>query len=671
MQSRLFSLITLLAFTSVCGVARAGAEDYFELTPEQLLNARVLSVSKKPEKLSEAPAAVYVITPEDISRSGMTSIPDLLRMVPGVTVARQSADSWAISIRGFNNTTANKLLVMIDGRTVYNPFFAGTFWEVQDMPLSDILRIEVIRGPGGTMWGSNAVNGVINIITKTARDTQGNRVNLIAGNYERGMVSARHGGKISDNIYYRVYAKAEDHDDFEKLDASPRPAHDEWQNYRTGFRLDSGDANSADYVTFHGDAYRVNAENYNTSYSFVAPFSTVSGETVKNTGFNLMQMWRHNYDSGASHRLQYYIDYTDRQQILFKDRRLTFDIDGTYNFQRHGRHEFSLGGNFRHMGDHIGGSNELDFDPGHLQSSLLGLYAQDKIMLMPEEWFLTLGAKMEHNDYTGWEFQPNARLEWLIDERQSSWAAVSRAVRMPSRIERDMNIANLIVGPGVLDPALPAEVTLAHNKDFDAEDLIAYEMGYRNQITPNLALDTAIFANDYKHLQSAVLDTPFLVPAGADPAHMVFPVRYTNDMSGEVYGLEIAASWKVRDDWKLSAGYTYLQMYLHAPLLNGNTQEQGEGRSPENQFNLRSFWTINDNWTFDTMLFYVDELENFDIDSYVRVDANLGWKIKQGLQFNLVGQNLLEDEHREFGAATNVNAMQVPRSVFGKLTWDF
>lgn len=664
----------LLPESPALAAASNSIPDYFSLSPEQLLGADIVSASRREEKVAEVPAAVYVITQEDIQRSGMTTIPDLLRMVPGVNVARQNANTWAISIRGFNQALSNKILVMVDGRTVYNPLFAGTFWEVQDMPLADIERIEVIRGPGGALWGANAVNGVVNVITKNAAETQGKMVVGGAGNYEKIFGTARYGGSAGNDTWYRVYAKAFDRGAFHAAEASggdDDKANDSWHGYHAGFRADWNGHGGPDTVSVHGDAYRVDADALNTSYFLTPPFSAVAPERIRLIGENIVGVWTHKFESGASLRLQSFLDYTSREQVLYQDHRTIFDTEALYTFQPLGRHEWIVGGNYRLTSDDIGGSTEITFDPDSLTQNLFGVFAQDKITLAPDHWYLTLGAKLEHNDYTGFEIQPDARLEWLPDPSQTVWASVSRAVRTPSRIERNLDIANLIVGPGVLFPGFPTEIQLAHNDDFDSEDLIAYELGYRKQVTPDFSVDGSIFANDYRNLANSSLLTPFFVPAGSDPAHFVIPLQETNGMSGEIYGAELAASWKINDRWKLTAGYSHLEMFLHSPLIFAFTQESAEGRSPQNQFSLRSYWDINDRWTLDTMAYWVDQLPTDDVPSYLRVDVNLGWKFNKHLRFNLVGQNLFAPPHREFGSATNPNVSEIPTSIFGKFTWEF
>lgn len=644
-------------------------DDYFDLSLSQLLSAQVVSVSKTLETVAETPAAVYVITQEDIARSGMTSIPELLRMAPGVNVAQADSNTWAISIRGFNNTSANKLLVMMDGRTIYNPLFAGTYWEAQDVVLEDIERIEIIRGPGGTLWGANAVNGVINIITKNAKDTAGTLLKGGVGTYEKGFAMARYGGSSGDDFHYRAHLKTSHRDNFKNVAGGE--ANDSWASYHGGFRTD-WDKDNQNKVTFQGGAYHVDSDAMVSSFALVAPFTTVTPETIESKGANILGRWKHDYADASSFSAQAYVDYTERNQTLIGDRRFIYDLEGQYNLRPLGRHEIITGAHYRLVSDELTGSPIVTFNPGSVTHNLFGAFVQDKITLDPGRWSLTLGSKFEHNDYTGFEFQPNARLLCTPGGDQTVWAAVSRAVRTPSRVERDLDITNVVVAPGGIFGPDPTRLVLAANKGFKSEEVIAYELGYRKQLTPLLSLDTAAFMNDYKHLAST--DAGAFVAGinnGVDPIHNLLPLTYANDMTAEVYGIEMASIFKPRKDWKLSVNYTFLQMFLHAPPVFGTSQDGPEHRSPNHQAGLRSYWDVNDQWSLDTSLYYVSKLSDFEVPAYVRLDANLGWKINKDVLFNLVGQNLLDGAHREFSSPTGINAAQAPRGVFGKFTWQF
>lgn len=641
---------TILAVLSVLPVYSLSAQelDYFSLQPDELLNAEVISASRKSEKVADVPSAVYVITQEDIQRSGVTTIPEALRLAPGVSVAQVDSNSWAVSIRGFNSVLANKILVLMDGRTVYNPLFAGTYWELRDYMLEDIERIEVVRGPGGAIWGANAVNGVINIITKKSKDTQGNLITALYGNQEQGTVSARHGGEFGPENYYRAYAKYFNRDSF-KATAGGNSV-DDWQGGRSGFRMDWGDR-----FTLQGDIYRVLTEQLNATPTLTAPFSLIEEETMASQGANLLGRWKDERGAGSLVTIQAYLDYTERDQILLKDQRNIFDIEAQYDFAQQGRHEIIMGSSYRYTRDDLESPPVVTFSPAQRGDNLFSFFAQDKIMLVPDQWFLTLGSKFEHNDYTGFEIQPNARLQFHPDSSQMIWAAVSRAVRTPSRLEHDLNQTL-----GIFPPA--TEIILFGNENFDSEKLIAYEAGYRKQITSDWSIDIAAFFNDYDDLGTI----GFLPPSAG-----LFPVETVNGMEGETYGFEIASSWNVTDNFKLTGSYSYLDMFLHVADNNGFNLETAEGLSPRHQANIRASWNITDDVSFDTSAYYVDRLKTNNVASYVRLDLNLGWKINDNVRFNITGQNLLDSSHREFSAPAALNAAEVERSIFGKLTWQF
>ncbi|WP_189420095.1 TonB-dependent receptor plug domain-containing protein [Cellvibrio zantedeschiae] len=629
------------------------SNNYFDLTLEQLLDTKVLSVSKKVETVAAAPAAVYVVTNEDILRAGVTSIPDALRMVPGVDVARSDSNSWAISIRGFNSTLTNKLLVLIDGRSIYNPVFGGVLWEAQNLVLADIDRIEVVRGPGGTLWGANAVNGVINIITKHTRDTKDNIVSALGGNEETNL-AVRHGGALDNDGAYRVYAKAF------RRDASHSPAggdaYDKWDGVRTGFRVDWSDK-----FTLQGDAYRTNTLQRKPNFSLTPPYAAVTNQEIVYEGVNLLGRWTEIRDNGAQFSVQSYIDWARRDEPLnFIDNRTTYDLEAQYNFAAMGAHELITGAGIRFMADDKTGNRNVSFSPKQLHSNLYNAFVQDKITLAPERWFLTLGSKFEHNDFSGFEVQPNVRLQWHPNQTQTLWASVSRAVRTPTPVEEDLT--------STLLTAANARAAFVPNDDFKSEKLTAYELGYRQQITPTLSADVATFYNDYDYLATTSVQPVQLINNGVDPLHILIPIKFTNDMTGKSRGAEAAFNWSVNSNLKIALNYTYLRLAVTA--LNSE-QESAELLYPKHQAGIKVFWNITGNWTLDGWAAHVDKLPGGNVDDYTRLDINLGGQLTKNLRFNLVGQNLLDKRHREFGAADDINAAEIERSIFGKLTWSF
>ncbi|MGV8837584.1 TonB-dependent receptor plug domain-containing protein [Cellvibrio sp.] len=638
------------------------AVDYFELTLEQLLEVKVHSASKKAEAVADAAAAVYVVTSEDIIRSGVTTIPDALRMVPGVQVARTDSNSWAISIRGFNNGLANKLLVLIDGRTIYNPVFGGALWEAHNLMLEDVERIEVVRGPGGTLWGANAVNGVINIITKHTRDTQGNLTSAIYGNEEKGALSTRQGGSFGSNGSYRVYANAF------KQDASRAPpaagsnkqqdTYDEWDGFRTGFRADWSDE-----FTLQGDAYRTDTEQQRPHFSLIAPYMPVKQQIIRYEGINLLGRWTDKHHDGSQLSIQTYIDWAKRDEPLnFIDDRITYDVDTQYNLAPLSAHDIIVGAGYRYLTDNEQGDNNTAFTPQQRHNSLYSAFVQDKITLAPETWFLTLGAKFEHNEFSGFEFQPNARLQWQPNQHQTLWASVSRAVRTPTPLEEDVT--------STLATAANVRAAFVPNDNFKSEKLMAYELGYRQQLAPTVSVDLAAFYNDYDSLSTTMADPENvrLVNNGIDPPHLFIPFIFTNNMRGTSEGIETAINWAVNPNLKIALNYSYLQLSLNAL---DPAQEEAEKLAPEHQAGLKIFWNINHSWTLDTTATYVDELPASKVGSYLRLDINLGTQLSKTLRFNITGQNLTDSSHREFNKADNINAGEIERSIFAKLTWQF
>ena len=663
-------LLSVGSLTSFFNAQAAESVDDFALSPEQLLDATVMSVSKAPQKLKDAPAAIYVLSNEDIVRSGATSIPDALRMVPGVQVAQINANSWAVSVRGFNSALENKLLVLMDGRTVYDPLFSGVHWDAQDTMLEDIERIEVIRGPGASLWGANAVNGVINIITKKAQDTQGNLVSLTAGNQERGTVEERYGGKIGkdgEDGYWRIYGK------YRRLNDDETPtgqdAHDGLGEGRAGFRADINGSTSRDTYTVQGDIYDNNSSDFRTTPLLVSPYALTRVENLSEKGANVLGRWNRAFSDDSHLMVQSYVDFNSQEQLIIKDRRTTFDLEAQYDLPSLGRHKITLGSGYRYSADNLEGSSTfVSFPSAYEGTQIFNGFVQDKITLVPKKWFLTLGSKLEHNDYTGFEVEPDARLQWHPDDNQMVWAAVSRAVRTPSRLEHDLTINEVTIPPSIAVP-IPSSLILHADPDFASEDLIAYELGYRRQITPALSADITAFYNDYSNLST----NSFLpLGLGFSPLHFIFPFQFTNDTSGETHGIEVTSDWRPMKTLKLSASYSLLEVDLHGPpSTKAIASQAADNQSPTHQFSFNARWDLPHDTSLDTALYYVDTLPGFDVKTYWRLDARYSWRIMEGLQFSVVGQNLLEAEHREFSSPADANAGQIPRSVFGNLTWRY
>jgi len=631
-------------------------EELKRLSVEQLLDVDVTSVSKYPEKLSEAAAAVAVLTQDDIASSGATSIPDALRLVPGLDVARADAHTWAISSRGFNDIFANKLLVMIDGRTVYTPLFSGVFWEIQDTMLEDIDRIEVVRGPGATLWGANAVNGVIDIITKSARETQGLLLSTGGGTEDRGFAALRYGMKINDDAFVRVYAKYFDRD--ESVLGNGDDAHDEWNMYRGGFRLD-WDPTPQNSFTLQGDIYSGDQDETYLVPTVAPPFSKTIESTDEVSGGNLLGRWTHNFAPDSVLTFQTYYDRTVRDSPIFGEDRDTGDIDLQHRFALGEIQEIIWGIGFRVTHADIKNSLNVSFIPSDRTLSLYSAFVQDEITIIPDLVRLAIGSKFEHNDFTGFEVQPSARALWTPGHSQTVWASISRAVRTPSEAESDVRL-----NPAPPVPLPPGLLTIFGNPEMESEQLLAYEVGYRVQPITAVRLDLTAYYNDYEDLRTV---EP-LLPGPVSPS------RVSNKLSGDAYGTEISATAQVTKQWRLQSSYSYWQadLALDRGSHDRNTVSIDEGSSPHNQFFVRSILDVGWNVEFDSTLRYVDVLPFPKIPSYVTLDLRLAWSPLKNLEVSIVGQNLLEDHHPEF-APTFIGTQQseVERGVYGKVVWRF
>jgi iron complex outermembrane recepter protein len=631
-------------------------EELKKLSVEELVDIDVTSVSKYPEKLSEAAAAVSVLTQEDIQSSGVTNIPDALRLVPGLDVAQVDAHTWAISSRGFNDIFANKLLVMIDGRTVYTPLFSGVFWDIQDTLLQDIDRIEVVRGPGATLWGANAVNGVINIITKSARDTQGLFVSGGGGTEERGFTSVRYGVKVADDAYLRVYGKYFNRDD--SVLPNGTDAHDAWDMYQGGFRFDwepPGD----DSITFQGDIYTGNQDETYVVPTTMFPFSGTITSTDSVSGGNLLGRWTHNFAPDSQLTLQSYYDRTERSLPIFGEIRDTGDVDLQHRFSLGDRQQIIWGLGYRATHANITNSLNVSILPPDRTLSLYSAFVQDEITILPDRLRLAIGSKFEHNDFTGFEIQPSIRALWTPGHAQTIWGSISRAVRTPSEAESDLRLNS---APPV--PLPPGSITIFGNPNMESEKLLAYELGYRVQPIEQLNLDLTGFYNVYDDLRT-------VKPLLPGP---ITPSQIANGLFGETYGTEISATAQVTRNWRLQGSYSYLQAQLH--LKSGShdtsTERADEGSSPQNQFSVRSIADLGWNIQFDSTLRYVDALPAPHVPSYVTLDLRLAWSPRKNLEVSIVGQNLLDDRHPEFAPTViGTQKTEVQRGVYGMVVWHY
>lgn len=661
------TIVTVVSFTTSALASSLSSNTDLEylksLDIEALLATEITSVSKKPEKLADAAAAVFVITSEDLERTGARSIPEALRMVPGLQVSQVSATRWTISARGFTDTFSNKLLVLMDGRSVYTPLFGGVFWEIQDTVIEDIDRIEVIRGPGATLWGANAVNGVINIITKSTLETGDVLVSAGTGTNDKVMVTARVGDRFGEDSGYRLFVKGNSYSG--NVQSDGEDAHDAWESLRSGFRTDIGTSKSNSF-TLQGDVFKGEEE---LTYSFPGVLAVEDSEdSIEYKGANLLGRWEGKYNESNSFTLQSYYDYTTFDALVPSENRHTFDVDFQHQIQFFESQEIVWGLGYRVSKDDVESTGLTRFDPDSDTQHLYSGFIQDEIMLVDKVWWLTLGSKLEHNDYSGFEIQPNIRTRWKPVENQVVWGAVSRAVRAPSRADQDLNTTSR----GTVDSDGNRVVAkLLGNDNFDSEDLLAYEVGHRWSVAPNLSFDTAAFYNVYKELRSLDRGQPYVDIDSTSP-YLAVPLYIGNNMSGETWGVEFLASWQPIPTWKLAVGYSYIGVALEAESSVILSEQQfQEDDFLEHQVQLRSYYNITDSLAFDSEIYYVDDIEGRDIDSYLRLDLRLAWQVNEQFNLSLNGENLLDEQHAEFGDSNSVVGTEVPRLFYAKLTWRY
>jgi iron complex outermembrane receptor protein len=647
--------------------SQAKPTDLGEKSIEDLMNIEVTSASKKEQKMSRIASAMFVITQEDIRRSGATNIPDLLRMVPGLDVAQINGSIWEISSRGFNAQYADKLLVLIDGRTVYTPLFAGVYWDVQDVPLEDIDRIEVIRGPGATVWGANAVNGVINIITKSAKETHGGLVTAGGGTYEPGFGVAQYGGTSGQATSYRIFMKGFDYNSFPSL--SGQNGHDGWDLLHGGFRIDST-LSQNDSFTLQGDLYEGNAGEIAHFVELTPPFGGTLAVSTSVAGGNVLGRWNHTFSPHSDTTLQVYFDRTKRNNILEGEGVNTTDIDFQHHVGWGSRQDFVWGVGYRYSSYATNGSLTVSFVPASQGRQLFTSFLQDEITLKPDRLSLTIGAKLEHNDFSGIEFQPSARLAWNVTNNHMLWAGYSRARRTPSPSDRGLRIG-LAAFPG--RGGFPVLLTLLGSPNTVSENLDAFEAGYRAQLRANISLDLATFYNRYGDLTTLEPGTPF-VELNPPPPHLNVPLVFSNQMHGESHGLEMAVNWKVTNRWTLSPGYAFERIHLHTSPTSQDTTSVSvvEGNSPHVQAQLRSNFALPRGLEWNMSVYFVGRLPSQQVPSYTRLDTGITWRAYEHLAVSLVGQNLLKDHHLEANSSDQgERSGLIKRSVYAQLTWRF
>jgi iron complex outermembrane recepter protein len=661
--------LALAAFSTTAQVATqtpAPSNPLKQLSLEQLGNIQVTTQSKIPTEVWKTTAAIYVITQDDIRRAGATTIPEALRLAPGVEVARIDANKWSIGIRGFGSRLNRDVLVLMDGRSVYNPLLAGTYWEVQDTSIDDIDRIEVIRGPGGIAWGPNAMNGVINIITKSSKETQGWLFDGATSTFTRGFGTLRYGGENADGtLSYRVYAKGYDRGAQHHVD---RDNYDAWRSQQGGFRVD-WEKNTRDSFTVQGDIYRERAGETVTAINYTQPYSQVIQGDMRLSGGNILGRWTRTLGENKDIQIQAYYDATNRREPNFGDIRKTFDIDYVQRTPLGDRENLTWGASARASHGHeLAPTTGLFFTPPRRTDTLYTGFLEDDITLIAGRLVFQAGSKFIKTNYTGLELEPSARLLWTPSDTRSVWLAVTHAVRTPSNAERDFNLSGFIspTSPN----GLPVFARIIANPEFVSEKLNGYELGFRNLTTSTTYVDVATFFNQYHDLFSEDLTGPAFIETSPPPPHDLIPVRFGNGLMGWTYGGEIAPEWRPTTWWRLRGSYSYLHMVLNR---GPNSEDIGtapitEGASPRHQVLAQSNWDLPKRFSFDFDYRFVSKLPSQGIRSYSTADARLAWMLNSHIELSVVGDNLFQPYHYEFPSDPGPN-VAIKRGFFGRIVW--
>lgn len=669
MRSALLACAGILSL-SLAGPGSARAADpphsLADESLEELMNIKVVSVGKKAESLKTTAASVFVITAEDIRRSGMHSLPELLRMAPGVQVARTVSGHWAISIRGFNGDFANKLLVLVDGRIVYNEQWAGVFWDMEEMPLENIDRIEVVRGPGAAMWGPNAVNGVINILTKSAEYTQGGLVTGELGTQDAN-TSARYGGAISPDAFYRVTGRFGD--------ASAMPA--QWPASAGGFSPTHGWTSSSgdfrvdwrptgqDTLLFEGQGYHSSVGNPAAFITPQNPYPPFQDSLDSSTAGNLFGQWQHTFANGSSLEARASWDHIDYGLSKLPSSLNAAAAELQYHFTLGSRNDLVAGASFRQENFTIGSSPGNSLNPPQQSLGSYSAFLEDQVTLVRDKFYFIAGVNIGHYTFTGPATQPTGRLLWTPNQKLTTWAAVSRAVRTPSLIERgmDFNVFSFPAGPGLNGMGI-----LVGNPSAGAESVLAYEAGQRVELNKRVSLDLSVFLNRYQHVLFFEAAPPYFVP-GQVP-YLATPITFDNVYQGTSHGLELSATWNPASQWRLIGGYSLLHVNVQ-PYPGWQPPSKPINNSPVSQWQLRSNLDLTRRLQLDAALYYTSAIAEDLVPQHLRGDLRLGWRAGEKLDVSIGIQNAFQSYHLELPSLYEGQQLLVGRDVYGAFTWKF
>ncbi|MBL9188636.1 MAG: TonB-dependent receptor [Opitutaceae bacterium] len=644
--------------------------DFSDLSLEELIKVEISSLGRKNTALFETPAPGHIVSAEDIARSGAFNLPEALRLVPGVQVSRVDSANYAITIRGFNDSTSNKLLMLMDGRSVYNQLFSGASWNFQEPMLSDVRRIEVQRGPAGTLWGANAVNGVINLVTKNAHSTLGSLVSVTHGDRFNFGLEARHGWNFNPATAARVYIKYQDHDDY---GTGSGTGSDGWDYRLAGTRLD-WDRPGGGGLTVIAEHRELRVAGTTNQPTLLPPdYFTTYNDDRRTRGTDLSLKWNQPVFSGGHLSVQGSVTHGDTDQFATGERHTTADIDTQLTLHPLPGHEVITGLTYRSTSDRLRSTEVFTYRVKAATTSFVGAFAQDEITLLPEVLRLTLGAKVERNSYSGWETQPSARLLWHPTRKQTVWAAVSRAARTPSRSERDITWFAATLPPSPLLPLpLPTKVIALGDPDFSSEHVTAYELGHRYQANRRFSIDTSLFYADYTDMRGL---RPQLLPPNLTtfPPHFTYLYTATNNVEGHTYGGELSARWQPADRVRLDASVALVRTSLRqlTPSIEPDASIAGLiGNSPREEYKLHAGWDITTQWSIDAYARRTGALPGSAVPGYTGLEARLAWRPRENYQVELVGRDLLDSRHAEIaGFIIGNGAREIARSVFLRVTF--
>jgi len=637
-----------------------------ELSLDDLANAEVISAAKKAQPLAATAAAVYVISRETIRESRATSIPELLRLVPGVNVAQIDGHKWAVSIRGFNARFSKSLLVMVDGRAIYDHTVSGVFWENLALPLEEIERIEVVRSPGGALWGANAVNGIINIITRRATDTLGALAAGAAGNIVEGNGTVRYGAALGNSAYARIYVSAIRHDQFARATASGGDNHDGWERQTGGLRLDWR-LTPQDNLTVQADSFDGRFDQRGNRTLLVAPYRVAIEETAHGHGSNVLSRWSHTTEQTGDWQAQLYYDSNQHIEALYSLGNKTWDLDVQHHWPLHRLHELTWGVGYREIENQVSGLTFPGAEP-MLRWNNKNLFLSDQMQLS-DDFTLTLGAKWENSGLTRDHLAPNLRFNWQPAAGWSFWGAYGEAVRTPNRLENNLKLLLEVLPPYLPPYNLPEPVALflLSNPQLDQEVLQASELGARWLASDQLSLDLALFRHDY---HDVVMPQETLPRFDPDLGLLRIDRLRENVADADSQGVELALHWLPRQRWSSSLSYSYLDLNVQAPAAQTNTALAFEGSAAQHQLSLLNRLALTDDWDLSLWLRWRDELTTATsaLDARTDVDCSVGWQYSEQLKLWLAGRNLTGNDEPDFFAST---AAKIDRSILLSLRYDF